>query len=50
MSRTLQFSRPQQSFRAVVSFDATGTLLHCPRLFEIYAEILNKHGATQSTN
>ena len=27
-----------------VTFDATGTLFHCPRLGGIYAEILNRHG------
>ncbi len=27
-----------------VTFDATGTLLHCPRLGEIYAEVLGRHG------
>ena len=28
----------------VVTFDVTGTLIHCPRLFEIYAEVLDRHG------
>lgn len=27
-----------------VTFDATGTLFHCPRLGEIYAEVLARHG------
>jgi putative hydrolase of the HAD superfamily len=27
-----------------VTFDATGTLFHCPRLGEIYAEVLCRHG------
>jgi putative hydrolase of the HAD superfamily len=27
-----------------VTFDATGTLLHSPRLVEIYAEVLGRHG------
>jgi putative hydrolase of the HAD superfamily len=27
-----------------VTFDATGTLLACPRLGEIYAEVLGRHG------
>jgi putative hydrolase of the HAD superfamily len=27
-----------------VTLDATGTLLHCPRLGEIYAEVLGRHG------
>ena len=27
-----------------VTFDVTGTLLHCPRLGEIYAEVLSRHG------
>ncbi|MDX1642950.1 MAG: HAD-IA family hydrolase [Thermoanaerobaculia bacterium] len=29
---------------AAVSFDVTGTLIHCPRLAEIYAEVLGRHG------
>ncbi len=29
-----------------ITFDATGTLFHCPRLGEIYAEILGRHGIT----
>lgn len=28
----------------VVTLDVTGTLIHCPRLFEIYAEVLERHG------
>ncbi len=27
-----------------VTFDATGTLLHCPRLGAIYSEVLGRHG------
>lgn len=27
-----------------MTFDVTGTLLHCPRLAEIYAEVLQRHG------
>jgi putative hydrolase of the HAD superfamily len=27
-----------------VTLDATGTLIHCPRLGEIYAEVLRRHG------
>lgn len=27
-----------------VSFDVTGTLIHCPRLAELYAEVLDRHG------
>lgn len=27
-----------------VTFDVTHTLIHCPRLGEIYAEVLNRHG------
>jgi putative hydrolase of the HAD superfamily len=27
-----------------VTFDATGTLFHCPRLGEIYSEVLARHG------
>lgn len=27
-----------------VTFDATGTLFHCPRLGEIYSEVLGRHG------
>jgi putative hydrolase of the HAD superfamily len=26
-----------------VTFDVTGTLIHCPRLGELYAEVLNRH-------
>ena len=29
-----------------VSFDATGTLISCPRLGEIYAEVLQRHGVS----
>lgn len=32
------------SFIAAVSFDVTGTLLHCPRLGEIYADVLRDDG------
>ena len=28
-----------------VTFDVTGTLIHCPRMPEIYAEVLCRHGA-----
>jgi putative hydrolase of the HAD superfamily len=31
-----------------VTFDVTGTLLHCPRLGEIYAEVLGRHGIAVS--
>jgi putative hydrolase of the HAD superfamily len=31
---------------AALTFDATHTLFHCPRLGEIYAEILSRHGLT----
>jgi hypothetical protein len=27
-----------------VTFDVTHTLIHCPRLGEIYAEVLGRHG------
>lgn len=27
-----------------VTFDVTGTLIHCPRLGEIYGEVLSRHG------
>ncbi len=27
-----------------VTLDATGTLIHCPRLGEIYSEVLTRHG------
>ncbi len=27
-----------------ITFDATGTLFHCPRLGEIYSEVLGRHG------
>lgn len=36
-------SVPQPSLRAV-TFDVTHTLIHCPRLGEIYAEVLGRHG------
>ena len=29
-----------------VTFDVTGTLIHCPRMPEIYAEVLCRHGAS----
>ncbi|MEM9556982.1 MAG: HAD-IA family hydrolase [Acidobacteriota bacterium] len=29
---------------AAVTFDVTRTLIHCPRLAEIYAEVLRRHG------
>lgn len=32
------------SFLAAVSFDVTGTLVHCPRLGEIYAGVLSEDG------
>ena len=32
------------SLVAAVSFDATGTLFHAPRLASIYAETLGRHG------
>lgn len=35
--------RRHQELRAV-TFDVTGTLLHCPRLAQIYAEVLQRHG------
>lgn len=31
-----------------VSFDVTGTLIHCPRLAELYAEVLCRHGVETS--
>ena len=31
-----------------VSFDVTGTLIHCPRLAELYSEVLARHGAELS--
>jgi putative hydrolase of the HAD superfamily len=31
-----------------VTFDVTGTLIHCPRMPEIYAEVLCRHGASVS--
>jgi putative hydrolase of the HAD superfamily len=31
-----------------VTFDVTGTLIHCPRMPEIYAEVLGRHGASVS--
>jgi putative hydrolase of the HAD superfamily len=46
LSKTLQFNKPEQTTRAVVSFDATGTLIHCPDMFEIYAEVLTRHGSS----
>jgi len=35
--------RPFQTIRAV-TFDVTHTLIHCPRLGEIYADVLGRHG------
>lgn len=32
------------TYPLAVTFDATGTLLHCPRLGEIYAQVLARHG------
>jgi putative hydrolase of the HAD superfamily len=34
---------PRRHLRAV-TFDVTGTLIHSPRLAEIYAEVLGRHG------
>lgn len=31
-----------------VTLDATGTLFHSPRLYDIYAEVLGRHGVTTS--
>jgi putative hydrolase of the HAD superfamily len=31
-----------------VTLDVTGTLIHCPRLGEIYAEVLSRHGIAVS--
>jgi putative hydrolase of the HAD superfamily len=31
-----------------ITFDVTGTLIHCPRLGEIYAEVLSRHGIAVS--
>ncbi|HEV7515670.1 MAG TPA: HAD family hydrolase [Thermoanaerobaculia bacterium] len=31
-----------------VTFDVTGTLIHCPRLGELYAEVLSRHGIAVS--
>jgi REG-2-like HAD superfamily hydrolase len=36
-------SRPSPMIQAV-TFDVTNTLLHCPRLGEIYSEVLARHG------
>ncbi|MCP4200911.1 MAG: HAD-IA family hydrolase [bacterium] len=33
-----------------VTFDATGTLFHCPELGSIYSEILTRHGAEVSSD
>lgn len=40
--RVLDTGLPLQA--EAVSFDATGTLLHCPRLGEIYHDVLSRHG------
>lgn len=37
---------PLVSAPRAVTFDATGTLLHVPRLVEIYGEVLSRHGFT----
>lgn len=34
---------PPRSRLRAVTFDVTGTLIHCPRLGEIYAEVLGRH-------
>lgn len=39
-----QASTGREPLRAV-TFDATGTLFHCPRLAEIYAVVMARHGA-----
>ncbi|HEV7666925.1 MAG TPA: HAD-IA family hydrolase [Thermoanaerobaculia bacterium] len=39
----LSFPSPRASLEAI-TFDATGTLFHSPRLGEIYSEILGRHG------
>jgi putative hydrolase of the HAD superfamily len=31
-----------------ITFDVTGTLIHCPRLGEIYSEVLGRHGIAVS--
>lgn len=36
--------RSPASFLGAVTFDVTGTLIHCPRLGEIYREVLTKDG------
>lgn len=40
---TLPFPSNQARLGAI-TFDATGTLFHCPRLGEIYSEIFGRHG------
>lgn len=37
-------SAPGRMPLAAVTFDVTGTLIHCPRLGEIYGEVLARHG------
>lgn len=48
MRRSLGDNEGQASTRSTrisgVTFDATGTLFHCPRLAQIYAEALERHG------
>lgn len=42
-SRASYHSRREGALQAV-TLDATGTLFHCPRLGEVYAEVLGRHG------
>lgn len=46
MNEQRPISSPRESGLpiAALSFDATGTLFHCPRLAEIYAAVLARHG------
>lgn len=43
-SRPVSARTPAVPILRAVTFDVTHTLIHCPRLGEIYAEVLGRHG------
>ena len=45
MTGSAAFASGPTAIKAV-TFDATGTLFHSPRLGEIYAEVLGRHGVS----
>lgn len=40
---------PRALHLSAITFDVTNTLVHCPRVVEIYAEVLGRHGIATST-